>query len=82
MKNYLGDNVEPHSEARVKKRQQMIKLSEIKEVNHEEMSNQSPLKVVRDITKQPVKNNNSKIKMIDAVTQTERSDYMLMKVRN
>ena len=48
------------------RKRQTIKLSEIKEVNHEEMSNQSPLKVVRDITKQPVKN--PKVKMVDAVT--------------
>lgn len=38
MKNYMGENVESHSEARVRKRQ-TIKLSEIKEVNHEEVSN-------------------------------------------
>lgn len=50
MKNYLGDNLEPTSGARSRKRQ-AIKLSEIKEDRHEEMSNNSPLKVVRDITK-------------------------------
>ncbi len=56
-----------------------MRLTEIKEVQ-DDLSNVSPLKVGRDVNgKQP--NNKSKPKMVDAFTQTERSDYFVLKAR-
>ena len=58
-----------------------IKLSEIKEVHNDDLSTASPLKVGRDVTSKQPPSNKPKPKMVDAVTQTERSDYLVMKAR-
>jgi hypothetical protein len=58
-----------------------VKLSEIKEVHNDDFSNASPLKVGRDVTSKQPPSNKPKPKMVDAVTQTERSDYLVMKNR-
>ena len=58
-----------------------MRLTEIKEVQ-DDLSNASPLKVGRDVnSKQLINKNKPKPKMVDAVTQTERSDYFVLKAR-
>lgn len=61
------------------------KLSEIKEVHVEDASlASSPLKVARDVHQRnpSQKRDKDKVRMVDAVTQTDRSDYYVFKARN
>ena len=76
------NNIELESPSKTRKsKMTVVKLSEIKEVHFDEQSSPSPLKVGREANGRGPDKATVKVPMVDAVTQTDTRDHLLVKSR-